>query len=194
MLEKSGGISLTIKDLQQITGGRELTDKHVNAYQNIMKHHFPHLGGFQSTLLQMESPLAQDNHTSLQTIRKSHWSCLQISGTNIHLYDSTYSTRSADTLEIIAQLVQTINHSIEVQMMNVAKQSCSTDSALFAMATMTHLALDIDPLKLTYDQEQLRPHLVNIWKRNNHPLPYITTLEASNLCQQSRSLLHFLSL
>ena len=48
---RCGGIIFTKKDLQLITGGKELTDKHVNAYQSIMKHQFPSMGGFQNTLL-----------------------------------------------------------------------------------------------------------------------------------------------
>ena len=62
---RCGGISLTMKDLQQITGGRELTDKHVNVYQNLMKSHFPDLGGFQSTLFQMKTPLQLQNHITI---------------------------------------------------------------------------------------------------------------------------------
>ena len=156
---KCGGISLSMKDLQQITGGRELTDKHVNAYQNIMKSHFPHLhvGGIQSTLFQLKSPLSLQSQTSLKIIhtRKSHWSCLEVCGTDIRLYDSSYSSCSADTLEVVAQLVRSNNPSIEVHVMNVAKQSGSSDCALFAMGTITCLALDIDPLRVVYDQEQL---------------------------------------
>ena len=44
--------------------------------------------------------------------------------------------------------------------MNVAKQSGLVDCALFAITTITCLALDIDPLSVVFDQEQLRPHLV----------------------------------
>jgi len=134
---------------------------HVNAYQNLMKSHFPHIGGFQNTLLQLKSPLCHHKDSrdpTLQIIhtRSSHWASLQITEAGIHLYDSTYSSCSRDMFEVIAQLVRSNNHSIAIQMMNVAKQSGSTDCALFVIATITCLALDIDPLNIIFDQDQLR--------------------------------------
>ena len=162
---RCGGIVLTKKDLQLITSGRELSDMHVNAYQNLMRKQFPHIGGFKNTLLELKSPLPHHKESgskSLQIIhtRNSHWASLQISGTDIFLYDSAYSSASVDTLEVVAQLVRSSKKAIEIQVMNVAKQSGSVDCALFAMATITCLALDIDPLCVVFDQEQLRPHLV----------------------------------
>ena len=87
---------------------------------------------------------------SLQIIhtRSSHWASLQISGTNIYLYDSAYSSASTDKIEVVAQLVRSTKRFIEIQVMNVAKQSGSVDCALFAMATITCLALDTDPLSV----------------------------------------------
>ena len=49
--------------------------------------------------------------------------------------------------------------------MNVAKQSGFTDCALYAMAIVTCLALNIDPLKVVHDQEQLRPHLIQLLEK-----------------------------
>ena len=44
--------------------------------------------------------------------------------------------------------------------MNIIKQAGATDCALFAMAVLTSLAFGDDPLKVVYDQQQLRSHLL----------------------------------
>ena len=88
---KCGGIVLNNKALQQIVNGKELSDLHVNAYQNLLKQQFPHIGGLQNTLLQKRSPLQPcgSSGMSLQIIhvRNSHWAALQLSGNDVCLYD-----------------------------------------------------------------------------------------------------------
>ena len=44
---KCGGITLSRKDLQQIVSGKGLSDLHVNAFQNLLKRQFPHVGGLE---------------------------------------------------------------------------------------------------------------------------------------------------
>ena len=119
------GITLTKKDLYQIVGGKELSDLHVNAFQNLVKSKFPHIGGLQSTLLQKRSPLnCADVDMSLQIIhtRRSHWAALQFCDGNVYLYDSAYMSISTDTLEVIAQLMRAKEQSIKIHMMNIAPQ------------------------------------------------------------------------
>ena len=45
--------------------------------------------------------------------------------------------------------------------MNVSKQVGAVDCALFAMATVTSLALGDDPVVVVYDQQQLRSHFLD---------------------------------
>ena len=64
-----------------------------------------------------------------------------------------------------------------LHVMNVAKQSGSSDCALFAMPTIICLALEIDLLRVLYDREQLRPHLVKIVEADKvTPLPVLKHL------------------
>ena len=160
---KYGGFLLTRKDLQLLLNGKELTDQHVNAFQSLLKRQFPHIRGLQNTHFQTKTPLQHNKSEgmSLQIIhiRKSHWAALQVTGDEIYLYDSAYMSTSADTLEVIAQLVRSKDHSIKIQIMNTSKQTGAADCALYAMATITSLALDIDPLFVVFNQEELRPHL-----------------------------------
>ena len=160
---KYGGFQLTRKDLQLLLNGKELTDQHVNAFQSLLKNQFPQICGLQNTHFQTKKTLQHNRleGMSLQIIhvRKSHWAALQLSGSEICLYDSAYMSTSTDTLEVIAQLVCSKDHSIKIQIMNTCKQTGAADCALYAMATITSLALDIDPLCVVFNQEELRPHL-----------------------------------
>jgi len=69
---------------------------------------------------------------------------------------------SADALDILAQLLRTEHRSFTVKIMNMSKQSGSVDCALYAMATLTHLAHGKDPTTVVFDQDEMRPDL--LWK------------------------------
>ena len=106
----------------------------------------------------MQGSAVQIIHT-----RNSHWAVLQITTSNtstINLYDSAYTSTSKDTVHVIAQLVRTKNHTITVNLMNVAKQTGTVDCALYAMAIITCFALDIDPVTVVFRQEEMRSHLL----------------------------------
>ena len=45
--------------------------------------------------------------------------------------------------------------------MNIAKQTSSSDCALFALTNVTCLAMMVDPLAVVFDQQQLRQHLIS---------------------------------
>ena len=81
--------------------GKELCDLHVNAFQNILKSQFPEIKGLQSTLLQNKIGIARFWHTT------SHWVACQLSSNEMHFYDSAYSAVSAETLDVLAQLICT---------------------------------------------------------------------------------------
>lgn len=57
---KCGDVELNRKDLQIILRGKKLTDKHIDAFQNLARTQFPGIGGFQTTLLQTKSPLQRN--------------------------------------------------------------------------------------------------------------------------------------
>ena len=90
----------------------------------------------------------------------SHWATLEVCSGDVHLYDSAYTSAVDHTLKIIAQLLHSKESCIQVQVMNTAKQKGSTDCGLYAIATLTCLALNVDPTSVVFDQEQLRTHLI----------------------------------
>ena len=164
-----GAVTLKKKERQEIMSGKALTDLHVNAYQQLLKNKFPNVGGLQSTLLQLSHPLAMQLDLTLQIIyiRASHWATLKVSGSHIYIYDSSYTSLSEDTQMIIAKLLCCKEEAIIVQIMNVSKQTGSTDCALFAMANLTHLALGEDPTMVVLNQDELRPHLIMMLEKGN---------------------------
>ena len=95
-------------------------------------------------------------------VNSGHWACLRLQQGEVFLYDSVYSLASNDTLHIIAQLVQSKEQSLRIQLMNVAKQSGSVDCGLYALAILTSLLLNTDPTIIVFESDEMRPHLVQI--------------------------------
>lgn len=162
---KHGDIPLTRRDLQDIVNGKELSNLHIHAFQNIIKVQFPHLGGLLNPIYQESTPLEHNpNQVALQVLHidKCHWAALQIEDSRLFLYDSVYSSASKYTLEVIARLIQSKEQSFQVNVMNVAKQSGSVDCDLYTLAYITCLVLKRDPTTVVFDKDELRPHLVEV--------------------------------
>ena len=164
-----GGIYLCKRDLQKLTGGKELSDLHINAFQNVLKGQFNSIGGLQSTLLQQKkSSLSNKKEKNLQAINISisptvkHWAVLEINSNSIFLYDSAYTSIAGDGKQIIAHLINTTEDHLTVHIMNIAKQSGATDCGLYVVAIMSSLALGKDPCSIVFKKEDLRAHLQSI--------------------------------
>lgn len=149
-----------------ILNGKELTDLHINAYQSIARVQFPHVGGLHNTLLLHKTSLnLQDYKQSLQIIHiqdRSHWVLLQVVGKDVYLYDSLFTTASAETQKTIAQLIQSSNRDFNVMMMNMQKQTNTVDCGLYSIAVLTSLLLGQDPITLVFNQKELRFHLAQV--------------------------------
>ena len=83
----------------------------------------------------------------------------------VHFYDSAYSAVSAETLDVFAQLIRTDQKTFTVKVMNTSKQAGSVDCALYAMATLAYLAFEEDPTTIVINQDDVRPHLVEIFEK-----------------------------
>ena len=97
---------------------------------------------------------------------RSHWATLQLVGPEIYFYDSLFTSVSDETLELIAKLVKTKKRLIEINIMNVQKQSGTVDCAVYAMATVTCILLGEDPTSVVFNQKELRLHLVKMLEAN----------------------------
>lgn len=127
---KCGGISLSLKELQRLNNNKELSDLHINAFQNLLKAHFSMIRGLQSTILQYKrSPLLNRQEKNLQVIHITisqiikHWTVLEIYKDDmIYLYDSAYTAVVGDGKQMIVQLLKTNKDTISVNIMDVSKQ------------------------------------------------------------------------
>ena len=72
-----------------------------------------------------------------------------------YLYDSLFSSASTETLELLAQLVKTRESFLSINIMNIHKQTGTSDCALFAIAAVTCLLFDGDPTTVVFDQKEL---------------------------------------
>ena len=157
-----GSIVLQLKDKQEVLRGKELNDLQINAFQNLLKTECKHVDGLMDTLLLKKAFQFREGKIMLQVIhiRSSHWAALQVYGNNVCVYDSSYTSLSKDTLAIVAKLVCCQQRELHIKLMNTAKQIGSADCGLFALATITSLALGSDPLMVIYDQDELRLHYI----------------------------------
>ena len=169
-----GKYVMTKKDKQDVLTGKELKDQHVSVYLSILKEKFPHICGLQNTILQQRDDPAiqrENGQMLLQVIhiRKNHWALIQVvKNEEVLLYDSAYNSTTDDTVDLITKLVHSPSCILKISIMNTAKQTGATDCALFALATVTSLALGSDPLQVVLDQSQLRSH-------------YITSIESRSI-------------
>ena len=169
-----GRVSLTKKDKQCILLGKQLPDMHINAFHNIARRQFPLIGGLYNTLVLKKISLAtegfdHEHAQSLQIIHikeRSHWAALQLVKSELYLYDSLFSSASAETLELLAQLVKTRERFLTFNIMNVHKQTGTSDCALFAITTVTCLLFDGNPTTLVFDQNELCLHFVKMLETN----------------------------
>ena len=135
----------------------------------MLKSQFTEIGGLHNTLLQLKTHFLKSdldsNKNILQIIHMpNHWAALKVLGSDIRFYDSVYTSVSDDTLEIIAKLMKTNSKSLTIKLMNIAKQVGVVNCGLHAVAILTCLALKKDPTTIVLDNDELRPHLLNIFE------------------------------
>ena len=146
-------MSLTLSDRDEITGGLQLNDKHINYTQNILKYQFS-IQGLQSTLLQATST------PQVNKLQIVHWitASIILSKSNVvNVYDSLYDSVNEESLKITQRLFGVK----EVHVVPVQKQQGFSDCGLFAIAYAVHLAKNRDPEKTYFHQSQMRSHLIN---------------------------------
>lgn len=65
------------KDRQDVVNGKELTDLHINAYQQLIKNRLPNIHGLQDTVLQEVRPLKHSKSLQIIHVRNSHWAVFE---------------------------------------------------------------------------------------------------------------------
>ena len=150
-------VTLSYNEKETIVNDEMLSDIHINFAQ------FGPENGFYSTLLQTTC----SNHPNLQIVHDcgNHWlvasTIFSEKDEVIIVYDSVYSSLDANTVTILKNLFGALS---SFQVANTHKQTGGKDCSLFAIATSTLLACNFDPVKVTFVQQSMRPHLVNCFE------------------------------
>lgn len=151
-------LSLSVSDRDEIVDGLQLSDKHINFAQKIIKCQFS-LQGLQSTLLQTTSKPSV-NELQIVHSRGNYWivaSTLISKPNSVSVYDSLYDSIDEESLKVIRYLFGVE----EVCVVPVQKQQGYNDCGLFAIACAVHLAKKRNPEMAYFFQSQMRPHLIN---------------------------------
>ena len=151
-------LSLSVSDRDVIVDGLQLSDKHINFAQKIMKCQFS-LQGLQPTLLQTTSKPSV-NELQIVHSRGNHWivaSTLISKPNSVSVYDSLYDSLDEESLKVIQYLFGVE----EVCVVPVQKQQGYNDCGLFAIAYAVHLAKKRNPEMAYFFQSQMRSHFIN---------------------------------
>ena len=137
----------------------------ITAAQMLMLQYFPGMSGLQPPTLQ--EVCAFQVHTGefvqIVNIRNKHWCVVSSVGCDsgvVNVYDSLYSSVSNKTIHLIASMVYSSSSTLEVRMLDVAKQSNSSDCGILSIAYAFDLCSGYDPCEVKYDHKKIRQHLV----------------------------------
>ena len=151
--------SLTQKIIVSHSGW--LTEKVITAAQMLMLQYFPGMSGLQPPTLQ--EVCAFQVHTGefvqIVNIRNKHWCVVSSVGCAsgvVNVYDSLCSSVSNKTIHLIASMVYSSSSTLEVRMMDVAKQSNSSDCGILSIAYAFDLCSGNDPFEVIYDHKKNR--------------------------------------
>ena len=132
-------LSLSFSDRDVIVDGLQLSDKHINFAQKIIKCQFS-LQGLQSTLLQTTSKPSV-NELQIVNSRGNHWivaSTLISKPNSVSVYDSLHDSLDEENIQYLFGVE-------EVCVVPVQKQQGYNDCGLFAIAYAVHLAKKRNP-------------------------------------------------
>ena len=157
------GFELETIDKEVITDRKWLNDKIISAWQFLLKRKFPKVGGLQPTTIVKKLEPTKGDMAQVLNYGSNHWVAMSNIGCGdgrVQWLDSFYGEPTTAQQELIANLLQTKEDEITVSIMNVQMQVKAADCRLFALAFITAIMHDHNPADLYFDQEKMRPHLI----------------------------------
>ena len=158
--------TLTIREQQMIQSPSGwLNDNIISASQMLMLQQFPDMSGLEPpTLAQvMAFQVHRKDFIQILNVRNSHWCTISNVGCEegiINVYDSMYSSVSTDTMRVIASLMFSSAPKLVIRMMDVMKQTNSSDCGVLSIAFAYDLCSGVDPCRVRYDHKLIRGHLL----------------------------------
>ena len=80
---------------------------------------------------------------------------------SINVFDSLHGHLPQHAQKLVADIMMSPDHAIDVRYMDVQWQSGASDCSVFSVACATALCFGIDPSTLIFDLQQMRSHLVS---------------------------------
>ena len=143
----------------------------------MLQQKYPAVGGLQPPSLVQNYAMEPQTGEFVQVlnIAGNHWITISTIGckaSTVNVYDSMHGNLSTSAQRLVAHLVQCLECPITVQYIDVQWQSGGTDCSLFALAFATSLHTSQDPAATSYNQGQMRTHLLNVLSSKNiQPFP-----------------------
>ena len=157
-------LNLLAEDNQAIEG-KWLSDRVINAAQELLKSISTSIGGLQNALLaqNLQFTIERDRFVQILHVSGNHWITIAnngCTGGEIKVYDSMgHSDLPEETKQQVAALIFTSVNKITLTFQTVQRQQDSSSCGLFAVAFATSLCFGSDPSTIMYDSATLRSHL-----------------------------------
>ena len=161
------GILLKVKHKNMLLSSVEwLDDEVINAVQFLLKQKYPTINGFQSTLLSETITIEPQRGKFVQVLntRESRWITVSTIGcqpSTINIYNSLNMKLPKIIQKLIADIMQSQYHTIEVKYMNVQKQRNHGNCGILALAFAASLCASQDPTEIAYDECKMKQHLIS---------------------------------
>ena len=141
-----------------------LNDNIISAAQMLMLQQFPNMSGLEPpTLAQaMAFQVHRGDFVQILNVRNCHWCTISNVGCDegvVNVYDSMYSSVSTDTIRVIASIF-TSAPKLVIRMMDVMRQTNSSDCGVLSIAFAYDLCSGVDPCRTRYDHNLIRQHLL----------------------------------
>lgn len=165
MWVSNGAYTLDCDDKDLVLSRRGwLTDKIICAAQTILLQFFPNMAGLQPPTLQKVFAFQVHSGEFVQIIhvRNNHWAVVSTVGCQsgvVCVYDSLYKRLSKETEYLIASMVHVPSSDLQIIMMDVEKQSNTSDCGVLAIAYIFDICSGMDPCTVRFDHSKIRPHL-----------------------------------
>jgi len=180
---KIGESVLTEEDKTDLLSGEWLTDKHIDAAQELLHQQYLEISGFQRCVLQCTKTYhVQSGKKFVQIlhVNANHWITISTVGCapgNVKVYDTMHHKLSLEMKSTVADLMQVlINHVVVsllatvcflqvkqkflvVEYVNVQQQKGMSDCGVLAIAIATAICHGKEPEFQNFDQSQARKHL-----------------------------------
>ena len=176
-----------------------LIDMHINFALSLIKKQFPSADGFQCTSYGPLLNLKRMNSSFIQVLfdGKLYWVAISTIGSacnnTVKYYDSLVGIKIKLMLaKQIANVIQTQEERISIEIMPVQQKANSVDCGLYALAFAVSLLHGRDPCQEHYDEGKMRTHFLKCIQTKKITLfPSVSSPSKHVCCSRNESIIPF---